>query len=249
MIETPFRYILYTLSVYQNPVMLSINSPQFSQKNYKDLSGDPHFGIQMSQQTSSPTFLTLGPAGTNHELVTRNYLSFRDLEAAKIILIDDFFHGLSMMANGEADFMVQVAVHPDCANVVATAHFEHDIHVIDTFISPSKELGILTRFDVEHPRTLALQPATKNYANLDRWKELVSVSSIMRIAEGLLDGKYDSGLTTLELVEQYPDQLRVDLRIGTVDDPWLVYGKKRVSTGGLVAWSSSPAVTQLNRYS
>lgn len=201
----------------------------------------------MGQKNSSPVFVTLGPTGTNHELVTRNYLSFRGLEAAKIILIDDFIHGLSMMANNEADFMVQVAVHPDCASVVATAHFEHGIHVIDTFISPSKELGILTRIDVEQPRTLALQPATKNYANLEGWEELVPVGSIMRIAEGLLDGEYDSGLTTLDVAEQYPDQLRVDLRIGTVDDPWLVYGKERVSSGELVAWSSSPAVTQLRQ--
>ena len=67
----------------------------------------------------------------------------------------------------------------------------------------------------------------------------------MRIAEGLLEGKYDSGLTTAEVVDRYPDQLRIDLRIGTVDDPWLVYGKKRVSSGELVAWPSSPAVTQL----
>ena len=112
----------------------------------------------MTQSQFSPVFLTLGPTGTNHELVTRNYLSFRGLDTAQVILIDDFFHGLTMMSDGEANFMVQVAVHPDCANVVAKAHFDHDIHVIDTFISPSKELAIVSRIDVEQPHTLA--PAT-----------------------------------------------------------------------------------------
>ena len=92
---------------------------------------------------------------------------------------------------------------------------------------------------------MALQPATKNYANLDQWDELLPVSSIIRIAEGLLTGKYDSGLTTAEVAEQYPDQLRIDQRIGTVDDPWLVYGKQRVSHGELVAWPTSPAIAQL----
>lgn len=191
------------------------------------------------------TFVTLGPAGTNHEMVTRNYLEFRGIETAKIYLVDEFQEGLEMMADGRADFMVQVAVHPDCADVVATAHFEYGFHVVDTFISPSKDLGILTRVEIEHPKSLALQPATKNYADLGRWEEFVHVSSIMRIAEGLLDGSYESGLTTLELTNQYPNRFRIDAHIGTVDDPWIVLGKQRVSNGELVAWPSSPVVEQL----
>ena len=186
-----------------------------------------------------PVFVTLGPSGTNHELVTQNYLSFRGLKNATVKLVDDFIAGLTMMVAGQADYMIQVAVHPECADVVATAHFKHDIHVVDTFISPSKELGILTRRDVETPRTLALQPATRKYSDLDRWENLVPVSSIMRIAEGLLEGEYDSGLTALEVADKYPDRLRVDIRIGTVDDPWIVYGKRRVSRGNLVACPSS----------
>ena len=200
--------------------------------------------MNVKESNAEPVFVTLGPPGTNHEMVTRNYLSFRGLDGAAVELVDDFHVGLAMMADGSADFMVQVAVHPDCGDVVATAHFEHGIHVVDTFISPSKALGILTRRDVEFPRTLALQPATRRYANLDRWEKLVPVGSIMSVAEGLLDGTYDSGLTTLELAEQHPDLLRVDVRIGSVDDPWLVFGKGRVSGGDLVAWPSAP-VTEL----
>lgn len=194
---------------------------------------------------AQPVFVTLGPAGTNHEMVTRRYLAFRGLDHARLHLIDDFHEGLTMIHRGSADFMIQVAVHPDCADVVAKAHFEHDIHVIDTFISPSKDLAILTRRDVTKPRTLALQPATRNYTNLDQWDELVPVSSIMRIAQGLLDGQYDSGLTTLEFGEANAATLRIDVRIGTVDDPWLVFGKKRVTDGKLLAWPDSPAAHQL----
>ncbi|MEM7428830.1 MAG: hypothetical protein AAF441_22295 [Pseudomonadota bacterium] len=141
--------------------------------------------------------------------------------------------------------MIQVAVHPDCADIVATAHLDHGIHIVDTFISPSKALGILTRKEIERPKTLALQPATKNYADLESWEELISVSSIMKVAEGLLDGTYDSGLTTLELAEQHPDLLRGDVHIGTVDDPWIVFGKQRVSGGKLLAWPDSPVTGQL----
>lgn len=193
---------------------------------------------------AGPVFVTLGPTGTNHEMVARNYLSFRGLDGAAIELVDDFHDGLAMMADGRADFMVQAAVHPECADVVATAHFAHGIRVVDTFISPSRALGILTRRNIETPRTLAFQPATRKYADLGGWEELVPVSSIMRVAEGLLEGTYDSGLTTLELAEQHPGLLRVDVHIGTVDDPWLVYGKRRVSDGKLVAWPSAPVTGQ-----
>lgn len=189
-------------------------------------------------------FVTLGPAGTNHDLVTRRYLAFHGLDDAEVVLIDDFFEGLAMMAGGRADFMVQVAVHPDCADVVSKAHFDHGIRIIDTFISPSRELAVLTRAEVARPRTLALQPATRGYADISAWPDHVPVSSIMRIAEGLLEGRYDSGLTTLEFAERHPGKFRVDAVIGTVDDPWLVFGAERVSTGGLVAWPESPGSRQ-----
>ena len=196
------------------------------------------------EQRRSLRFATLGPAGTNHDLVTRRYLAFHGLEDAEVVLIDDFFEGLAMMADGRADFMVQVAVHPDCADVVSKAHFDYGIRIIDTFISPSRELAILTRAEVAEPRTLALQPATRGYADISAWPDHVPVSSIMRIAEGLLEGRYDSGLTTLEFAKRHPGRFRVDTVIGTVDDPWLVFGAERVSTGGLVAWPESPGSRQ-----
>lgn len=197
---------------------------------------------------SRPVFVTLGPSGTNHEMVTRNYLSFRGLYQAHVELIDTFQDGLAMIARGEADFMIQVAVHPDCADTVATGHFEHGIRIIDTFISPSKQLGIVTRMEIDEPKTLAIQPATRKYADLGRWKELIPVSSIMPIGEGLLNGEFDSGLTTLEFAASHSDRLRVDLEVGTVDDPWIVLGRKPLSTGKLVAWPDSPAVEQFEPF-
>ncbi len=190
---------------------------------------------------NNPRFVTLGPAGTNHDMVTRNYLAFHGLADAEVVLIDDFFEGLALLAAGQADFMVQVAVHPDCAATVSKAHFHHGIHIVDVFISPSRELGILTRAEVARPKTLALQPATSGYADLSAWPDHVPAGSIMRVAEGLLDGLYDSGLTTLELAEQHPGRFRIDAVIGTVDDPWIVYGRQRVAGAGLIAWPESPA--------
>ena len=92
-------------------------------------------------------------AGTNHELVTQRYIEFHRLNA-EIVLIEDLFEGLVMIDKGEAGHLVQVAVHPDCADVVARGHCEYGIHIMDTFISPSRELAILTRREVEVPRFL-----------------------------------------------------------------------------------------------
>ena len=75
-------------------------------------------------EKAGPNFVTLGPAGTNHEFVPRKYLAYRGLKNAQVKLIDDFLVGLAMIKNGDADYMIQVAVHPECSNIVATAHFK-----------------------------------------------------------------------------------------------------------------------------
>ena len=86
-------------------------------------------------------FITLGPAGTNHEFVTKKYIKRQNIKNASILLIDSFFTGLKLMNSHEADYMIQVAVHPDLTKVVSKAHFEYDIHVLDTFLSASKPLA------------------------------------------------------------------------------------------------------------
>lgn len=186
-------------------------------------------------------FATLGPAGSNHELVAGRYFEFHGLDRARLVLVDNFDGTLEMMVRGEVDHVLQVAVHPAATATVARARFVHDIHVVDCFISASHPLGVLTRREVARPRTLALQPATRDYTDLSAWETLILETSTASVAEGLLAGRYDSGLTALHHAERHPDRLRVDLEIGTVDDPWLVYGRCRVSGGRLLAWPDSPA--------
>lgn len=186
-------------------------------------------------------FATLGPSGSNHEYVTARYLALHGIEDARIILVDDFSVALGLMAANEVDFIVQVGVHPDATDTVAKAHFEHGIHVIDAFVSPSRPLAVLTRVEVETPRTLGLQPATAAYVDTSRWETQVAEGSIMTVAEGLLAGRFDSGITALALAEEHPSRFRVETELGTVDDPWIVYGRERVSSGNVVVWPESPA--------
>ena len=186
-------------------------------------------------------FATLGPAGSNHEYVTERYLALHGLEDSEIRLVDDFAAGLAMMSSGEVDFIVQVAVHPDATDTVAKAHFEHDIRGIDAFVSPSRPLAVLTRAEVERPTSLGLQPATAAYLNTCRWETQVPEVSIMTVAEGLLEGRFDSGITALSVADDHPGRFRVEEELGTVDDPWIVYGRERVSSGNVVAWPEGPA--------
>lgn len=186
------------------------------------------------------TFATLGPAGSNHEFVTERYLERHGLVEAQVVLIDDFEDALLMLAEERADFVVQVAVHPAAAEIVAKAHFEYGIRVVDTFVSPSRPLAVSTRATVSSPRSLGLQPATRGYLDTRRWETLVPERSIMTVAEGLLAGRFDSGITALSFTEAHPDQFRVEQELGSVDDPWMVYGRNRVTEDGVILWPDSP---------
>ena len=192
-------------------------------------------------ETRRPVLVTLGPAGRTMRGWPRRYLNFREVPDPQILLVEDFELGLERVRSGDADFILICGVHPQCAAVVGKGSFLCGVHVVDVFISPSQPLGIVTRRDAEAPRTLALHPATESYTDLSPWPEKVYVNSIVQIAEGLLDGRFDSGLTALTVAEENPEVLRVDRTIGSPDDPWVVLGRQRVSDGSLVAWKDAPA--------
>jgi hypothetical protein len=186
-------------------------------------------------------FATLGPEGSNHELVTRHYLAFHGLMGAEIKLIDDFEAGLSLMAEGKVDHIIQAAAHSGTAAILAKAHFHYQFRTIDCFIAPSHPLALLTRSDVEVPVTLALQPATRDYADLSRWPTLIEEATTVAVGQGLLAGRYDSGITMLQLAEDHPGRFRIEQALGTVDDAWIVYGRTRTCDGDILAWRDAPA--------
>lgn len=188
-----------------------------------------------------PVFATLGPEGGNHELVTRRYLSLHGLSDSQVMLIDDFETGLAMMVAGSVDHMIQAAAHAHTATILAKAYFRHHIHAIDCFIAPSHPLAILTRSEIETPVTLALQPATRDYADLSRWSTQIEENTTVAVGVGLLSGRYDSGITMLALAREHPGRFRVEMELGTVDDPWIVYGRRRMGDGDILAWRDSPA--------
>nr|WP_279343740.1 hypothetical protein [Variovorax terrae] len=164
---------------------------------------------------------------------------------ARIDLVAGFDEGAARLIAGSADFMVQCAAHPDTAAIVG--RYRRQLFVVDTFISPSQELAVVSRRDAAAPRALALQPATRDYVDTRRWEVLRPEPTVSAVGQGLLDGRHEAGIAFAQLAVEHPELLRVDEFIGTVDDAWIVYGCEPVARGALVAWPDSPAAQRLRR--
>jgi hypothetical protein len=82
---------------------------------------------------------------------------------------------------------------------------------------------------------------TRDYTDVSRWESVVSEITVVAVANGLREGKYDAGLTYVTVASEEPERFVIDEFIGSVDDAWVVYGRTRVTDGELVAWPDSPA--------
>lgn len=178
------------------------------------------------------TFITLGPEGTCHERAVRRYAEFQGVEEYEFELITDFFDGLELLRGRDDAFLVQCSAHPLVHKI--TEKYWTEVFVVDTFIYPTKHLVLLSRRDVERPRSLGIVPATKGYVDLSQWDEVIDVASKPIVAEGLLRGDYDSGLTHMEHVEEHAAELRLDLDIGEIDTTWVVYGTQKRFAGEVI---------------
>lgn len=191
-------------------------------------------------------FITLGPARSNHEYVTRRYLQAHGLrDRAEIVLAPDFDVATAAIQNREADYLIQCAVHPaTCATV---AKFIQGLYVIDTFISPSQALGILKRRNVSSPQTLAVMQPTLDYIDSSKWAHILLAETVRVVSDGLISGQYEAGLAYIATAEEHPELLEVMEFIGTVDDAWIVYGRERVNAEGFSVWTGSPAARMFAR--
>ncbi len=191
----------------------------------------------VAAKADSVTVITLGPEGTCHERAVQRYLEFQGVDEYRIELITDFFDGLEMLRETPHGFLVQCSAHPKVHEI--TEKYWKEIFVVDTFIYPTKHLVLLSRKDVETPRSIGIVPATKGYVDLAQWEEVIDVASKPIVGEGLLRGDYDSGLTHMEHVEEHADELRLDLDIGEIDTTWVVYGHQKRFKGQLIGIPSA----------
>lgn len=176
--------------------------------------------------------VTLGPKGTCHERAVRAYMEFQGIRDFEIEFIGDFLDGLEQIRGRENAFLIQCSAHPKVHEV--TERHWREVFVVDTFIYPTKALAVLTRRDVQQPRSLGLVPATAGYIDRDDWGEIIDVQSKPIVAEELLAGRYDAGLTHLEHLEEHADELRLELEIGEIDTTWVVYGTQKRFEGRVI---------------
>jgi len=176
--------------------------------------------------------VTLGPTGTCHERAVTAYMAFQGIENYEFEFIGDFLDGLERIRGQENAFLIQCSAHPKVHEV--TERYWKEVFVVDTFIYPTKHLVVLSRREVEHPRSLGIVPATKGYVNLSQWEEIIDVVSKPVVGEELLEGRYDAGLTHMEHFEEHRDELRLDLDIGEIDTTWVVYGTKKRFEGEVI---------------
>lgn len=191
--------------------------------------------------------VTLGPAGTCHERAAIAYMDFQGIKDFAIDFIGDFLDGLESIRGRENAFLIQCSAHP-LVHKVTERHWR-DVFVVDTFIYPTKALAVLTRRDAECPRTLGLVPATAGYIDADDWDEIIDVQSKPIVAEELLAGRYEAGLTHLEHLEKHPGKLRLEQEIGEIDTTWVVYGNQKRFHGELIGIRSSELFTRGSRRS
>lgn len=181
---------------------------------------------------SAPTFITLGPSGTCHENALLRYLEFQGLEDARVELVGDLLYGLERVRVQDNSFLVQCSAHPDVH--VVTERYRQEVFVVDTFMYPAKEMGLLLRTGISDAKTLGVVPAALGYADQERWERIVQEPANPIVARNLLDGHYDAGITLVEFAELHPDELRVVERFGEVDTTWVVYGRRRRYEGELI---------------
>lgn len=186
----------------------------------------------MERKTGMIRLVTLGPAGTCHERATVAYMGFQGVEDFEVEFIGDFFDGLESIRGHDDAFLIQCSAHPKVHEITETHWTE--VFVVDTFIYPTKALAVLARREVERPRTLGLVPATAGYIDRGDWEEIVDVQSKPIVAEELLAGRYEAGLTHLEHLEKHPDELRLELEIGEIDTTWVVYGTRKRFRGEVI---------------
>jgi hypothetical protein len=181
---------------------------------------------------STPTFITLGPTGTCHENALVHYLEFQGLESYEIDLVPDLLEAIVRVRDEPHTFLVQCSAHVE-VHLVTERYHEH-VFVIDTFIYPTKELGLLVRDGIEEPKSIGIVSATRGYLDLDRFETIIDEPSKPVVAAHLLAMHYDAGLTHVHHAVENPGRLKLVERYGAVDTTWLVYGRRKRFQGTVI---------------
>jgi hypothetical protein len=196
-----------------------------------------------------PTFITLGPSGTCHENALHHYLDFQGVTEFEIELVEDLLEAIVEVRNRPNTFLVQCSAHVQVHLV--TERYHENVFVIDTFIYPTKELGLIVRRDAGRPTSLGIVSATRGYLDLSPWEQVIDQPSKPVVAANLLAGRFDAGLTHVHHAVEHPELLKLVEYYGAVDTTWVVYGSRKRFSGAVIGqrvpwlFETSPLVPDL----
>jgi hypothetical protein len=179
-----------------------------------------------------PTFITLGPAGTCHENALLHYLEFQGVSDFDLVLVEDLLAAIGRVKDEPNTFLVQCSAHVEVHLV--TERFHEEVFVVDTFIYPTKELGLVLRNDVTDHRSLGIVSATRGYLDLSRFETIIDQPSKPVVARNLLAKQFDAGLTHVHHAKEHPEELRLAECYGAVDTTWVVYGPQKRFQGEVI---------------
>jgi hypothetical protein len=183
-----------------------------------------------------PRFITLGPEGTCHENALLHYLDFQGICDFELVLVPDLLAAIGQVREQPNTYLVQCSAHVQVHLV--TERYHEEVFVIDTFIYPTKELGLVVRTDVEQPKSLGIVSATRGYLDLSPWESIIDEPSKPVVARHLLEGRFDAGLTHIHHAAENPERLRLVEYYGAVDTTWVVYGPYKRFEGKVIGQRS-----------
>ena len=163
-------------------------------------------------------FATLGPAGSNHDLVLQAYLAREEIGAG-ITYCEDFDEALAACAWGRSNRIFICAAHHSCGHVVGVAQYRLGLSISEVFLAESQPLAILHR--IARPQTIALHPATRDYADLNAYETVLEVASTVAAGEGLAKGQWDAALCPARFKAE---GFTIERQIAPPRDAWLVLG-------------------------
>ena len=183
--------------------------------------------------------VTLGPEKSCHERAAAAYAAHCGM-AARIELVLDLVSAVSSLPENPRSVLLQCSAHLNVHEV--TERELGRVFIVDTFIYPTKDLALVRRKGTTSGRgSLGIPRPCTGYLNMAEWPDVCFEVSKPVVTNGLLEGRYDYGLTHTEAALDHPEILEVVQRFGEVDTTWLVYAPYRRFAGQVLA-TSAPAL-------
>lgn len=168
---------------------------------------------------------TLGPEGTCHDNAVKKYIEFQNIAAqSEIVYVGNFVDAVTMLKEKRADYIIQNCAHPQVG--LLNEKYRKEIFIIDSFLFPTKSMGVIKRKNSSHKNIIGIMPATINYTDREKWNSIIYEASNPLVEEGLVEDRYEYGITFTDSVDRHPDILELTESFGgPVDTAWLVYGR------------------------